>query len=424
MKAIEAVLMGAGGRGRHTVGAYAARHPEQVRFVAVAELDEGRRMAFAEKHRIPKENCFASYEEMLARPQLAPLCFNTTMDKQHRPSAVAALEKGYHLFLEKPMADTPEGCLQIAQVARKHRRMVQICHPLRYTPFYRQVKSALESGVIGKIISISHYENVAYWHFAHSFVRGNWGRVETSGPLILTKCCHDMDLVTWLADSKVKSVSSAGTLYWFREENAPEGAPARCLEGCPVEDTCPFYAPKAYLTEYTDWPVSAISLDTSLEARRKALETGPYGRCVFRCDNTAVDHQVVCAQFENDISMDFAVRGNTFHPFRTLRIIGTEGELNGHLERSEFSILRFAQGIWVDQKPDLRQVAKSQEGGHSGGDPSVIANFLRCYRENDTESIEHSLEIAVEGHLLAFAAEEARQSEQTVNMNWYKEKIS
>jgi predicted dehydrogenase len=420
MPPVEAVLIGAGQRGRDSMGAYARRHPDDLKFIAVAEVDEGKRNLFAQQHTIPPERCFASYQELLAQPQLAPLCFNGTLDAMHLPTALPAMEKGYHLFLEKPMADSPEGCLKIAREAERLGRMIQICHPLRYTYFYTEVKRLLEQRAIGDVVSLSMYENVGYWHFAHSYVRGNWSVVENTGPVILTKCCHDMDLVTWLADSKVRRVSSMGSLKFFRKENAPAGVPARCTDGCPVEATCPFSAPAFYLGKNTEWPVSVISLVTTPEARRKALETGPYGRCVFHCNNTAIDHQVVCAEFENGITLDFAVRGTTFHCGRTIRVLGTEGEINGHLEKPEIRVIRYGQGTGEDQKPEII-VPGVLDGGHSGGDTGVIANFLRCYRENDYDSIRRSLAIAVEGHLLAFAAEAARKKSAVLSMEEYRE---
>lgn len=419
-KPVEAVLVGAGNRGREAVGAYARRNPKELKFIAVAEPHEGRRDVFAEEHGIPVENRFNSWEELMERPQLAPLCFNTTMDQTHRESAKAAMDKGYHLFLEKPMAHTADGCLEIARHARKRERLIQICHPLRYTNFYGRVKELLDQGRIGRLLSISMYENVGNWHFAHSYVRGNWRRIDESGPVILTKCCHDMDIATWMADGHVREVSSFGSLSHFVEANAPEGAPARCTDGCPVEDTCPYYAPAFYLGAGIGWPTSVISVDTSVEARRRALETEQYGRCVYRSDNTAVDHQVLNAEFESGITLDFAVRANTAECFRTIRLIGEAGEINGHFEKNEIMVTRFGQG-YSDKA--TREIFKTLvwDGGHGGGDTGVVKNFLRVYNENDVKGQDHSLDIAVEGHLLSFAAEQARVGREVVRMQDFKE---
>jgi len=422
MKPIEAVLIGAGGRGIGGVGRFAERFPEELNFVAVAEPIKERRDYFARVHNIPEENCFESWEDVVEREQMAPLCFNMTMDRTHYESAMKLLDKGYHLFLEKPMADTPVRCLEIAEKARQMNRMLQICHPMRFTPIYTKIKELLDQGEIGDIISLSMYENVAYWHFAHSYVRGNWHRYDESGPLILTKCCHDMDLATWLVDTHVRKASSFGNLKYFRRENAPAGAPENCMKGCPEEKTCPYFAPSVYLTEETGWPVSAISVDTSYEARKKALEEGPYGKCVFRNDNDIVDHQVVAAEFENGVTLDFAVRANTFSCYRTARIIGTKGELNAHDEKSEISIRHFVQGNRDNEKEKVYKVDVSDMEGHQGGDEGVIRNFLRCYRNNEVDYMDHSLDIAVEGHLLSFGAEEARTSGKVLDMKEFKKR--
>jgi predicted dehydrogenase len=341
------------------------------------------------------------------------------MDAHHLPSTMMALEAGYDVFLEKPMAVTPRDCLRIAEAARARQRIVQICHPLRYTPFYIKARELLTSGAIGRVISLTMVENVGYWHFAHSYVRGNWGVAEKTGPLILTKCCHDMDLAVWLAGDTPVRVASFGALNEFRSDRAPQGAPSRCPDGCPVETTCPYFAPAMYMGDNTEWPVSVISSDPSAEARWRALLTGPYGRCVYRCDNTAVDHQTVLAEFANGVSLGFSVHANSFHPCRTLRVTGSEGELNGHLERAEISVVRFTPGQGLEAKPRVLSTAGPADA-HHGGDTGAITNFLRCVRDDDKQGAGESLDIAVTGHLLAFAAEQARVTQTVVDMQSFR----
>ena len=422
MQSFEAVLLGAGQRGRDCVGKYALQHPDELRFIAVAEPNEERRKKFADDHHIDPENCFSSYEELLSRSRMAPLCFNTTMDKDHLPSSLAALDLGYHLFLEKPIADTVEGGVAIVRAAESKQSMVQICHPLRYSAFYQQVKSIMDESRIGELISLSMEESVGYWHFAHSFVRGNWGNRGRSGPLIVTKCCHDMDLACWLVGSPVKTVSSFGNLRYFNSSHCPEGAPKRCTEGCPVEDRCLYYAPLVYGGGDQGWPASAVSVDPSPSTRRKALEEGPYGRCVFQCDNDVVDHQVVNVEFENGVTLCFAVRAHTEGFSRFIHLGGAEGALKGSPDDSCLSLTRFRPGI-VYQIESERIPVNTLNGSHGGGDIGVIRNFLRCCRENDYESLHISLLNALEGHLLAFAADEARVSQKVVRMPNYRDKL-
>ncbi len=415
-----AVLIGAGRRGTDILGGFAERFPDDLRFVAVAEANEARRNAFARAHGIAPEACFASYEELLSRPAFAPLCFIATNDAMHRDAALAALDAGYHLFLEKPMATAPGDCLRIERKARELGRMVQIAHPLRHTPFYLLVKRILEEKRIGRPISFILHENVGYWHFAHSYVRGNWRREDESGPLLLTKCCHDMDLAIWLAGEPISRVASVGSRKMFIKENAPPGATRRCMDGCPAQSACPFYAPAMYLTPEPRWPANVPSVDTSLEARRQAIERGPYGNCVFLNDNTVVDHQLVIGQFESGASLHFAVEAGSYDCFRTIRIIGTEGELNGHLEKSEIAVLRFVKGRPTQARPEVFLVKVSEGDEHSGGDEGAIRTLLRRVDNGDFAAAAESLHLAVEGHLLAFAGEEARKAGQMIAMNEYR----
>jgi GFO/IDH/MocA oxidoreductase family protein len=422
MSALEAVLVGAGSRGLRTVGVYAKAAPDELKFIAVAEPDDERREVFAREHNIPKENCFKDYKDLLSKPRMAPLCFNTTMDQEHFDSTMMAFDKGYHLFLEKPITDAPETGIKIVQTALEKKLMVQVCHPLRYSSFYLKIKELLEGGAIGRLVSISMEEMVGYWHYAHSFVRGNWRNSKTSGPLIVTKCCHDMDLVSWLVNNRVKKVASFGSRSYFNEANAPEGAPLRCTDGCPAEDKCIYSAKQLYLTDYTGWPVTAISVKQDEVSRRKALETGPYGKCVFRGENDVVDHQVLNAEFEGGVTFNFAVRAFNCVFGRTISVHGTEGEMNGFLDKAQINLYRYTQGFNKTIEPESVSLGENLDG-HGGGDPEVIRNFLQKYRDKDFRSIEDSLRNSLEGHLLSFAAESARVKGETILMDEFRESV-
>lgn len=181
-----------------------------------------------------------------------------------RMPVVKALSQGYHVLCEKPMSPNEEEMIAMGQMAEK-------------------------TGKIGRLLNIQHIEEVGYWHHAHSFVRGNWRNAEESSPMILAKCCHDMDILLWLTGSHCKEISSFGELTYFKKENAPEDAPMYCMDECVHRDTCPFYAPKFYLEHKRamfDNLIRAVSLDIGKEAVLEKLKTGPYGRCVFHCDNT------------------------------------------------------------------------------------------------------------------------------------------
>jgi len=246
-KTIKAIMIGAGQRGNDVYGAYAVQHPEKLQFVAVAEPIPERRTKFAAQHNISPENQYESWEPLLDHQPLGQAAFVCTQDHLHTEPALAALQRGYDVLLEKPMAPSVEDCRQLVTAAEETGRQLHICHVLRFTRHFSTMREIIQSGDLGEIISVSHRENAAWWHMAHSFVRGNWRRAEDSAPMILAKCCHDLDILIWMLGQNCEILSSVGGLKHYRSENAPDGAPKYCLESCPVADTCPYYAPFIYV---------------------------------------------------------------------------------------------------------------------------------------------------------------------------------
>jgi predicted dehydrogenase len=423
-KPIEAVLIGAGNRGYEAYGPYALAHPEQIQFTAVVDPHQARRQRFAEAHGIPPERQFASWQDLYARGRIAEALVNCTLDRMHLPSTLPALELGYQILLEKPMANTLEGNVRLVQAAEERGSLLMICHVLRYTAFFSTLHQILASGRLGRVITVEHRENVVYWHMAHSFVRGNWRDSQIESPMILAKCCHDMDILYWNL-GPVRRMSSFGSLMHYRPENAPPGAPERCTDGCPVADECPWYAPRIYLHGYTGWPVSVISEDTSPEARQRALETGPYGRCVYHCDNDVVDHQTVNLEFASGASGTLFMHGHSHEEARTMRYDGTRATLRG----------RFAYGLGdsieihdhltgMVEEVDLQPSSHSADGsGHGGGDAGLMVTFVRALRTGaegvaDLTTSRESLE----SHLMSFAAEEARVEGKVVSMEEFRQR--
>jgi predicted dehydrogenase len=418
IKPVEAVVLGAGGRGRHTVGGYAKQHPYNLKIVAVAEPDAERRKCYAEEHDIPPERCYASWEDLLAQPQLAPALFNTTMDQMHFASTMPALAKGYHVFVEKPLTTDPVECVQVVDSAKVRKRILQCGYTLRYTPFFRTIKDLVSKGALGDLLTVQHSEHVAYWHMAHSFVRGNWGNSQRCGsPMILAKCCHDLDILRWIVGRKPVRVASFGGLTHFAPTRKPAGAPARCTDGCPVEHDCPYSALKLYLTAQPTWIAGTICLDQSFESRRKALQTGPYGRCVYQTDNNVVDHQVIILEFEGDLTLTFAMQGHSHDNVRTMRYSGTNATIRAHAGLNQIDVHYYNSGTTDRITPG------TPEGGHSGGDPAMIREFLDAVRRDDPAAVTASGTESVDSHLLAFAAEKARLENTVVDFAQYKAQI-
>ena len=401
MEPVRAILLGAGSRGKDTYAEFAKKNPGSLKIVAVAEPNPERRRAVQEEHGIPDALSVGRWEEALRAPSGAEAVIVATQDKMHVEPVIASIGKDLHILCEKPIAPTAQECLRIEAAAARYDKVFLVGHVLRYTNFFSKVKELLDAGRIGRLVGIEHSENVGHIHMSHSFVRGNWRRMEESSPMILAKSCHDMDILLWLAGSDCQSLSSYGDLNYFKSGHAPAGAPARCLDGCPAAESCPYNVQKIYLTDKTRWPVNVITTDLSMEGRIRALETGPYGRCVFRCDNDVVDHQVVALKFANGVTATFTMTGFSMTTHRTIRLMGTEGEILGEMEDSSVTVRHFPSGSI--ERTEIAHL----ESGHSGGDPNLIADFTRLVRSGSgggRTSAVHS----IQSHLRAFAAEESR----------------
>jgi predicted dehydrogenase len=408
---ITAIMIGAGNRGIGAYGAFAEKNPEDIKFVGIADPDPMRRGYFAMKHGIPADRQYDGFESILQTDKFADACFICTQDSMHFVPARLAMEKKYHIFLEKPMAITPLECIRLGELADSHGVRLMIGHVLRYTQFFSAIKSIIDSGKIGELMSIQHNENVSYWHQAHSYVRGNWGNTEKSCPMLLAKSCHDLDILTWFAGSDPLQVSSFGSLAYFNQDHAPKGAPKYCQDGCPHQDTCVYYAPKVYLNA-EDWMKLPVSNDMSDQGLLKALKSGPYGRCVYQADNDAVDHQVVIIEFENRLTASFTMTAFTHENTRTIKIMGTKGEIRGHMEKNILEIYEFG-----NDTPETMNL-QIMEYGHGGGDYGIMKAFKALIEKGDLADIA-SDKASIQSHLLAFAAEKSRLTHQTINFKAY-----
>ncbi|WP_088829966.1 Gfo/Idh/MocA family protein [Paenibacillus tyrfis] len=417
MKPMTAVLIGAGARGAGGYARYALDCPHELKFVAVAEPNAERRDKFAAEHGISRENCFETWEELLSRPQMADIAMICTQDRMHYEPTLQALDLKYHVLLEKPMSPDPRECVEMEQRALTNNRLLTICHVLRYTPFWATLKKIIAEGRIGEVVSIQLNENVGYWHIAHSFVRGNWNNSDKSSPMILAKSCHDMDVLSWLMDQPCVKVSSFGSLTHFHSGNAPAGSTDYCIDGCAVEAECPYSAPRFYLGEGKAW-ARHYTEELTRENIVKGLRESPYGRCVYKCDNNVVDHQVVNMEFASGATAMFSMCGFTREQERRIQIMGTRGELRG--EESTITLMDFL----THQKTEIE--IPPQVSGHGGGDSGIVRSFLREVRNNAGGDSLTSASASVRSHLMAFAAEESRLNggKAVLIDDYYKQVVS
>ena len=419
MSLVKLVVIGAGSRGTR-YSAYAAAHPESAQVVGVAEPREFYRNKMVSDYNIPPENIFTDWKELAGREKFADAVIIATQDNMHAEPAVAFAKKGYHILLEKPMATNEQDCRRIAKAAVENKILLSVCHVMRYTPYTIKLKEVLDSGIIGDIVSIQHLEPVGYWHQAHSFVRGNWGNESESAPMLLAKSCHDLDWLRYLMDTPCVKVSSFGNLKHFRKENKPQGAGNRCMD-CSCEPQCPYSAKKIYIgrAEKDDfgWPNDVLTSDLTVQGVTEAVTDGPYGRCVYECDNDVVDHQVVNMLFEDGKTASFTMTAFTEHLSRKTHMFGTRGELYGDGRKIEhFDFLTDKHEV-IDTKTPDSSITGGIMGGHGGGDYGIMKNFVASVAGgNNSDNISSGPQESLEAHLMVFAAEKARHQGTVVEL--------
>lgn len=405
MKQVTAILIGAGNRGAEAYASYGLQYPNELKFVGVADPREDRREAFRKAHGIEEKYSVESWENIFEFPKFADFIMICTQDHMHMEPLQKAMELGYDILVEKPISPVKEELIKLKKQTEEYQGMISVCHVLRYSPFFRKIKEILDAGTIGELINIQHMESIGFWHMAHSFVRGNWRNTAESSPIILAKTCHDFDILLWLTGKKCLSVSSFGSTKLFKAENAPEGAPKRCTDGCPHRSECPFYAPKFYLEHpraIVDGYRKVVTMDPTTEGLMEALKTGPYGRCVYACDNDVADHQIVNMQMEDELTISFTMSAFTNECERTITLQGSKGEIFGRMEEDEIIVTDFVTGNRTVHKLNTPKV------GHSGSDAAMMKELVALISQGrQRENISNATQ-AIDSHLIAFAAEESR----------------
>ena len=413
---LKLACIGCGARGQ-TYATLAMRRPDRFEIVAGADPLPQR----VEKLRgISKRAGFRGFPDadaLLAAGKLADVMIVATQDNDHYHCCTGALKLGYNVLLEKPISTRVGQVLEIQRLARQMDRRVMVCFGLRFAAFYRKVKEIIDSGALGELVSIQASEGVIPWHQAHSFVRGHWSVVKKSSPMILSKCCHDTDALHWLAGHRCRRIASFGSLEFFRPDRAPAAVPARCTDGCPIGDTCPYNALRYTSDMRAPW--LAMVYDRAQEATADEitawLRTSPWGRCVYRCDNDAVDRQVLALEFEGGLTGTFTM--TAFENGRHIEVYGTRGVLKGgETYRRHFG----THLVVIPHEGEVaRYTVQAEEGGyelHGGGDAGLVNALYDEMTQPPGVPLKAPLDATVHSHLIAFAAEEARLTGRTVDI--------
>jgi len=413
-KQLTVAIVGAGNRGR-TYAGYAKMFPDAMKVVAVSDIRENRKLDMAMKHDIAPENQFGDFHEILSRPKLADVMMICTPDDLHFEPCMKALELGYDVLLEKPVAQSEKECRLLLAQAKKYNRIVAVCHVLRYAPYFIAMKKVLEEGMIGDIVSIQHMEPIQYAHMAHSYVRGNWRDSKETTPIIIAKSCHDLDIIRWMLDKPCKTITADGDLYFFKKENAPEGAPLRCTDGCPHEATCPYSAIDVYVRKKQHLGVFDLKNSRDEDEIYAKMKDSWYGRCVFHCDNNQPDHFVSNMVFEDNITAAFSMEAFTPYGGRRTRVMGTTGYIEG--DGTTFNVWDHRAHKYKTWNMSVQDVDEYKGSGHGGGDYALVRDFLEAVASQDQSRLSSTLDVSMESHIMGFRAEKSRLSNKKVKVS-------
>lgn len=412
---VTAITCGAGARG-NVYGNYAAAFPDQIKIVGVAEPIPIRNERYTRKHQIPETSRFNTWEDVFSKPKFADAIIITMPDNLHYEPCMKAMAMGYDVLLEKPMAQTEQECRDILAMTRKTGKIVAVCHVLRYSPYFIKMKSLINEGAIGELISVQHLEPIEHIHMSHSYVRGNWHDSKATTPIILAKSCHDLDILRWMIGSNCKSIAAMGDLKWFRAKNAPEGSTARCMDGCAIESTCPYSAMQIYYRNRGWTYVFDLPEDKEKQgdAILEYLRTTDYGRCVYKMDNDQPDHYITSINFDNGVTASFSMEAFTGYSGRRTRVMGAMGDMTGDM--NELTIRDFRTHKSTTLVPKSEDVENYKNSGHGGGDWFLMRDFVQAVSHNDPSFLTSTIDQSIESHLMGFAAERSRASGNIVGV--------
>ena len=408
-KAVTAITLGAGNRGM-VYGDFAKNNPSELKIIGVAEPINFRNDRYTRIHSIPEGNRFNTWEDVFERPKFADAIIISTPDYLHYGPCMKALEMGYDILLEKPIAPTEKECRDILALAKKKNRIVAVCHVLRYAPYFIKMKELIAKGAIGEVVSVQHFEPIEHIHMAHSYVRGNWHNSKQTTPIILAKSCHDLDIIKWVIDKPCEKIVAMGDLKWFRRENAPAGSSDRCVT-CSVERECPYSAVKEYAERQTHF-LSVLDVPDIIPNRKDyildKLKTSDYGRCVYRMDNDQPDHYVTSIQFRDSVTAGFSMEAFTSYHGRRTRVMGSMGDLVGNMK--ELVHHDFRSRTETTFVPDAVEVKGYEDHGHGGGDWLLVKDFVNAVSQQDPTILTSTIDNSIESHIMGFMAEKSRKA--------------
>ncbi|MCQ2449107.1 MAG: Gfo/Idh/MocA family oxidoreductase [Clostridia bacterium] len=402
---------------------------KRMQVVAAVDPDDERLRYMKERFHVPETALFHNIAEVLRQGKIADCVINGTMDQMHIQTALPFLEQGYDMLLEKPITNNRADLLKIRDVAKQNGCKLMICHVLRFTSYYRKVKSLIDSGVLGRVMNIQTSERVGAFHSSVSYIRGKWNSEKNCGSsLLLAKCCHDIDLVCWFNNRTVpKTVQSNGGRDFFTPANAPKGSGTRCLVDCPEEirKSCIYDVQSMYLDNcllpWYPWQCTGKNWqDVTDEEKVISLKTdNPNGRCIYKCEEfDIVDHQNVIIRFADGSTAVHTVILGSMKPGRSIWIQGTAGELEGSVSDGTLTVRKYDKktSLFTEETVNFDET-EGETGGHFGGDKGLVADFCDLLEGKQPSISCTAIEDSINGHLTCYCADKALKFNRPVDLD-------
>lgn len=417
---ITAAVIGYGNRGSIYAG-YALNHPDDFKIVAIVDKIDYRLVEAGKLFNLRSDRLFTNIDDFLAVNIKCDIVINATMDAEHYETAVKIVNAGYNLLLEKPITAKASELLDIEKRVKEKGVKMFVCHVMRYSPYYSEIKKIINKGVIGEIFNIEMNEHVSIGHFLNSYVRGRWHNEKECGSgFLLAKCCHDLDLMCWLNNTiEPIEVSSFGARSYFIRNKAPLDSAEYCYQ-CKYLESCPYSAKLAHLlcddAPYVTWEGIKKPLDEiTYQEKEQYLQNSIFGRCAYKIETDLVDKQCVSVNFENGSFGSLNMIGGTTRGGRSIHIVGSKGEIQGYWESSKF-VLRIYDAKLQGFTEKEFDVSKDVHSGHMGSDDRIIRDLV-AYLNGDESSLSITkIEDSINGHLCVYAAEISRKEHRVVDL--------
>ena len=404
MEKVKLAIIGTGLRGAYTYAPLIAKYKDKCEIVAFVENKKGRRDLFLEKYPVDKDMVFDNLNDFIAHDKLADAVIISHYDLLHYDTAQVLLVKGYDVLVETPVANSLDGFVHLKEYSLKNKdRLFMVAYNNRYSSFYTKLKEIVDDKKLGDLINISYNVDIGYQNFVHNYVRGNWRITSDTATIMLTNSCQDIDMMINLSKGKCQKVSCFSDLRIFNWENFNTKMSENCFR-CGEEESCPFSAKKIYLQE-DKFINNSVHINPTKDNLEAILKQGPYGKCVFYCDNDVCDNLTSIFKFDNKVTSNFNINAFTKESDKKIRLFFKEGEVEASFKQKEIKIKSFLN-------TDEKIIKIDQENT----DEKLFVDFIDRVKNKNYKSCISDVGSVIESHVATFAAEFANVSETVVDV--------